>query len=314
MFSLTMRMVFIIGALFGILYLVIALVGQQGVMFNLALSAVILLIQYLIAPKIVEWSMRVRYISDNEYPEIHRMVEEMAQKAGIPKPKIGISDMPIANAFAFGRSIRDGRIALTTEIIRILNRDELRAVIGHEIAHIKNRDMLVTTLVSVIPMILYNLSIFFTYFGGGNNREGNPGALIGILLLVLYFISNLLVLAISRVREYLADYGSVKFGNPPEHLASALYKLVYSSAVAEEEEKAQVAGLKAFFLNDPNVAEEEIRELAQLDINRNFQIDRSELEQLKRGKIRVSLGEKMMELFTTHPNMLKRIKKLSEYV
>lgn len=314
MFSLTMRMIFILGALFGILYLVIALVGQQGVMFNLAMSGIILLIQYLIAPKIVEWSMRVRYISENEYPEIHRMVEEMAQQAGIPKPKIGISDIPIANAFAFGRSIRDGRVALTTEIMRILNRDELRAVIGHEIAHIKNRDMLITTLVSVIPMILYNLSIFFMYFGGGSNREGNPGALVGILMLVLYFISNLLVLAISRVREYLADYGSVKLGNPPEHLASALYKLVYSSAVAEEEEKAQVAGLKAFFLNDPNVAEEEIRELAQLDINRNFQIDRSELEQLKRGRIKVSLGERMMELFTTHPNMLKRIKKLSEYV
>lgn len=314
MFSLTMRMIFVIGALFGILYLVIAIVGQQGVIFNLVLAGVILLIQYLIAPKIVEWTMRVRYVSEEEAPELHRIVEELAEKAGIPKPKVGISEIPIANAFAYGRSIRDGRIAVTTEIMRILNRDELKAVLGHEISHIKNRDMLVTTFVSVIPMILYNLAMFFMYFGGGNRENGNAGPIIGLFFMLLYFISNLLVLSISRIREYLADYGSVKLGNPPEHLASALYKLVYASAITPEEEKSQVSGVKAFFLNDPNVAEYEITELAQLDANKNFKIDRSELEQIKHSRVKVSLGEKLMELFTTHPNMLKRIKKLSEYV
>ncbi|MCX8029234.1 MAG: zinc metalloprotease HtpX [Brevinematales bacterium] len=314
MFSLTMRMLFVLGALFGILYLVIAIIGQQGVIFNIILASVILLIQYLIAPKIVEWTMGVRYVSENEYPELHRIVEEMAERAGIPKPKVGISSMPIANAFAFGRSIRDGRVVVTEEIMRLLTKDELRAVIGHEVSHIKHRDMLVTTLVSVIPMVLYNLAMFFMYFGGGNNRESNLGIFAGIFLLLLYFISNLLVLAVSRIREYLADYGSVKLGNPPEHLASALYKLVYSSATTSEEERAQVSGIKAFFLNDPNSAENEIMELAQLDTNRNFKIDRSELEQLRVSRVRISATEKIMELFTTHPNMLKRIKKLSEYV
>ncbi|MEN2997875.1 MAG: zinc metalloprotease HtpX [Brevinematia bacterium] len=314
MFSLTMRMIFIIGALFGILYLVIALVGEQGVVFNLVVAGIILLIQYLISPKIVEWTMRVRYVSESEEPELHRMVEELARNAGIPKPRVGISDMPIVNAFAFGRSIRDGRVVVTSEIMRVLSRDELRAVLGHEVTHIKNRDMIVMTIVSVIPMVLYNLAFFFMHFGGNNRESGSMGALIGIFMLLLYFVSNLLVLAISRVREYLADYGSVKLGNPPRYLASALYKIVYSSAVAPEEDKAQVSGMKAFFLNDPNSAESEITELVQLDRNKDLSIDESELQQIRRSRVKISLAEKLMELFTTHPNMLKRIKKLSEYV
>jgi heat shock protein HtpX len=314
MFGLTMRMMFIIGALFGILYLVVAIVGQGTVIFNLIVAGAILLIQYFISPYIVEWTMRVRYVSEDEAPELNRMVEELAEKAGIPKPKVGISDMPIANAFAFGRTVRDGRVVVTQEILNLLTRDELKAVLGHEISHIKHRDMIITTLVSAIPMILYNLAWFFMWGFGGDRDSRGSSVLIGLLFMVLYFISNLLVLAISRVREYMADYGSVELGNSPEKLASALYKLVYSSARKSEEELATTSSIKAFFLNDPNSAVYEIRELAQIDLNRNLSIDRSELEFLKDARIKVSLGERIMELMTTHPNMLKRIKKLSEYV
>ncbi|MGC8767165.1 MAG: zinc metalloprotease HtpX [Brevinematia bacterium] len=313
MFSLTMRMFFILGALFGLVYLVIALVGQQSVIVNLVIAGIILLIQYLISPYIIQWTMRVRYVSEEEEPELHRMVEELAQEARIPKPKVGISDLPIANAFAFGRSVRDGRVVVTEAIRRMLTKDELRAVLGHEISHIRHRDMVITTIVSVIPMIIYYIAISIMYFGG-NSRENNGGFIIGLFLMFLYFVANLLVLAISRVREYMADYGSVELGNRPQDLASALYKLVYASATIPEEAKEEIAGAKAFFLNDPNVAEEEIHQLAQLDVNKNLKIDYEELERLKRAKIKVSLGERLMELFTTHPNMLKRIKKLSEYV
>ncbi|MGB9621773.1 MAG: zinc metalloprotease HtpX [Brevinematia bacterium] len=313
MFSLTMRMFFILGALFGLVYLVVALVGQQSVIVNLVIAGIILLIQYLISPYIIQWTMRVRYVSEEEEPELHRMVEELAQEARIPKPKVGISDLPIANAFAFGRSVRDGRVVVTEAIRRMLTKDELRAVLGHEISHIRHRDMVITTIVSVIPMIIYYIAISIMYFGG-NSRENNGGFIIGLFLMLLYFVANLLVLAISRVREYMADYGSVELGNRPQDLASALYKLVYASATIPEEAKEEIAGAKAFFLNDPNVAEEEIHQLAQLDVNKNLKIDYEELERLKRAKIKVSLGERLMELFTTHPNMLKRIKKLSEYV
>ncbi|MFN4244880.1 MAG: zinc metalloprotease HtpX [Brevinematia bacterium] len=314
MYSLTLRMMFAIGVLFGIIYLVIVLLGGESFTFNLLIALVILLIQYLISPKIVEWSMAVRYVSEDEEPELHRIVEDLAEKAGIPKPKVGISEIPIANAFAFGRSIRDGRVVVTRQILKLLTREELKAVLGHEISHIKHRDMIVTTLVSVIPMVLYNMAILFMHFGGGDRENNNVGPIIGLLMLVLYFISNLIVLFISRTREYMADYGSVNLGNPPEHLASSLYKLVYASAIIPEEQKTQVSGLKAFFLNDPNSAEREIIELSQIDMNRNFKIDRSELEQIKYAKVKISAGEKIMELLTTHPNMLKRIKKLSEYV
>ncbi len=311
MFSLTIRMMLVLGALFGILYVVVALVGGGTLYANLVIAGIILLIQYLISPYIVQWSMRVRYVSEEEEPELHRIVGELAEKAGIPKPKVGISDIPIANAFAFGRSIRDGRVVVTREIMNMLDRNELTAVLGHEIGHIRNRDMVITTLVSVIPMILYNLYLMFAF---GNSENRGSGAALAILFLILYFISNLLVLAVSRIREYLADYTSVTLGNSPEYLASALYKLVYNSARKSEEELATVSNIKAFFLNDPNVAYNEIRELAQLDTNRNFRIDRSELEMLKNARVKISFGERILELMTTHPNMLKRIKKLSEYI
>lgn len=318
MFSLTMRMFFIIGALFGMVYLLVSMIGQQGFLYNLTIAGIILLFQYLLSPIIVDFTMKVKYVSEEEEPELHKMVEELAERAGIPKPKVGISELPIANAFAYGRTIRDGRIAVTRQIMQILSKEELRAVLGHEISHIKNRDMLVITLVSVIPMILYylyNLVFISGLSGGSNNKDSsNLGPFIGMFLFLLYFISNLLVLALSRIREYFADYGSVKLGNPPEHLASALYKLVYNSALLSSEKKEQISGAKAFFINDPDVAEKEIYELSQIDINRDYKIDRSELEMLKRARVKISLTEKMMELLTTHPNMLKRIKKLSEYI
>ncbi|MDD5568714.1 MAG: M48 family metalloprotease, partial [Candidatus Omnitrophica bacterium] len=128
-----------------------------------------------------------------------------------------------------------------------------------------------------------------------------------------YFITNLLVLYASRIREYFADRGSIALGNQPSALASSLYKLVYGSARMSPEALKESEGLKAFFVNDPSQARNEIRELSQLDLDRSGTIDPSELLLLKNKNIRLGLGGKLMELLSTHPNMLKRIKKLSEY-
>jgi heat shock protein HtpX len=318
MFSLKLRMYLLLAALFAIIYAIITMVGASlgitNFYFYLGISVAMMLVQYMIGPKIVEWSMRVKYVEEGEYPELHRMVTDLAARAGIPKPRIGIAAMAIPNAFAFGRGIKDGRICVTQGIMGLLNEEELRAVLGHEMSHLKNRDVLTITVLSVIPMILYRVAWSFMW-SGGRRREGGSDntALIGIAAFLFYFITNLLVLYASRIREYFADKGSVELGNKPSALASALYKLVYGSAKMDREELRQSEGLKAFFVNDPSRALNEIRELKELDADESGTIDSGELASLRQKKLNLGFGDRMVEALSTHPNMLKRIKRLSEY-
>ncbi len=318
MFSLQMRMMLLLTALFGIVYAVIVMLGTaMGVTtFNLylVLALGMMFLQYLIGPKIVEWTMRVRYVKREDLPQVYALVEKMARQAGIPMPRVCVSEMNIPNAFAFGRGIRDGRVCVTRGILRLLNEEELQAVIGHEIGHIQNRDVLTITLLSVIPLIMYRLAWHLLFFGSGrrNNRDSGGTALIGLAALLFYFITNLLVLYASRIREYFADRASVSFGNNPSALASALYKLAYGSARLPKEEIREAEGLKAFFLNDPSRALNEFKELSQLDLDKNGAIDGDELLALRHKNVRLESSDKLMELMSTHPNMLKRIKHLSE--
>jgi heat shock protein HtpX len=317
MFSLQLRMTFLLAALFGVVYAVIVMVGTaMGVTnfyFYLVISLGMMLVQYMIGPNIVEWTMRVKYVKREDHPKLFAMVEDQARRAEIPMPRVCVSGLDIPNAFAFGRGISDGRVCVTQGIMRLLNDEEIKAVIGHEIAHIKNRDVLTITLLSVIPMIMYHLAWRLMFSGGRRDDRGaGSTVLIGIAAFLFYFISNLLVMYASRIREYFADKGAVEFGNRPEALASALYKLVYGSARMPQEQRQEAEGLKAFFLNDPSQAMNELRDLKQLDMDRNGSIDSGELSLLRSKTVRVGSGEKLMELMSTHPNMLKRIKHLSE--
>lgn len=302
--------------LFGLLYMIVTLIsyylGFGGPLIYAIFAFVIILAQFMLGPKMVELTMRVKYVSEIEAPRLHQMVEDLAMKAGIPKPKIGISEINIPNAFAFGRSKKDGRVCVTRGILNLLDGEELQAVLGHEISHIRHMDMAVMTLLSVVPLICYYIFISTLFSGGTRDREGGA-ALIGIAALAGYLIGNLLVLFVSRVREYYADYGSVELGGEPHKLASALYKLVYGSAAVNKDELKEVEGLKAFFVNDVSDARNEIADLKQVDLNMDGVISESELSQLKYTKTRISSADKLMELFSTHPNMVKRIRRLAEF-
>ncbi len=311
---LQVRMYLLVAVLFGILYavLVVATGGTAGATFYAVFASLMLFVQYMIGPKMVEWSMRVRYVSESEAPELHRMVAELAEKAGLPKPKIGISPLPIPNAFAFGRWGSDGRVCVTEQIMRMLSRDELRAVLGHEISHLRHRDVAVITLLSVVPMILWHLSWSLRWSAmGGRGRDRGNAALLGLAAFVLYFITNLLVLYGSRIREYYADQGSVGLGSAPHSLASALYKLVYGSARVPKDALKEMEGYKAFFASDPSRALYEIQELRALDSDMSGAIDQNELMALRSKRVVRGTSDKLMELFSTHPDMLKRIKHLS---
>jgi len=304
--------------LFGLIYVVLTLIGTQflhfyGFSFYLILSLAMMFIQYLIGPKLVEWTMHVRYVKREEYPHLYQMVESLAIRAEIPKPKIGVAQIALPNAFAFGRGIRDGRVCVTEGILKLLGEDELKAVLGHELTHLKNRDVLTITLLSVIPMIMYRIAWQFLFYGRRRDERGSNTALVGLVAFIFYFITNLLVLYASRIREYFADRGSVLLGNQPAALASSLYKLVYGSARMDKESLKEVEGLKAFFVNDPSQALNEIKELRHLDLDKSGTIDASELAILKDKKIRLGFADRLLETLSTHPNMLKRIKQLSEY-
>ena len=312
---LQIRMYAVMVVLFAIVYALLSIAGAYlgagSFVFYAGLAIVMMLIQFLAGPKIVEWSMKVKYVSETENPKLHRMVEALAREAKISKPKIGICETSLPNAFAFGRWESDSRVCVTRGLLKLLDDDELRAVLGHEISHIKNRDVLVITLISVIPMIAWYLAWSFM-FSGGRDRDSGNGIAIGIAAFGIYIITNLLVLYVSRIREYYADKGSVALGSRPNHLASALFKLVYGSAKTSKDDLKQVEGMKAFFASDPSRAASEIRELKELDKDMSGHIDVDELRAVRQKRLSVSRSGKMMEMLSTHPNMLKRIHALAE--
>jgi len=319
--GLQMRMWLLVALMFAILYGIIVALGTYAGVNDpyayLILAVVIVGLQYLVGPNLVGMMMRVHYVSEEEEPELHQMVAELADRAGIPKPRVGVSEVSIPNAFAFGRSIRDGRVCVTRGIQQLLNGDELRAVLGHEMTHLKNRDMIVITFLSVIPLVCYYAAWNLMFRRSRRDDSGgNYAALVGLGAFAMYFISNLLVLYGSRIREYYADEGSVRLGNPPNQLATALYKLVYGSARLKNDPRAQydlhrVEGVRAFFLNDVANAPRELANLREIDRDHSGRISENELLDLRSQPVRLSGAEHMMELFTTHPNMLKRIKRLA---
>jgi len=318
---LQLRLFLLIGLMFAILYGIIVgigyFLGYSGstfYIFIIGLALLLIIIQYAIGPKTVEWSMKIKYVNENEYPKLHRMVEDLANLAELPnKPKIGVSKLQIPNAFAFGRTRRGARVCVTEGILNLLNDEELKSVLGHEISHIKHRDVAVITMLSVVPMICYMLYIAFFWGGMFGRRQRDSGAMIaiGLLALAVYFITSLLVMYGSRIREYYADLGSTELGNEPHHLATALYKLSLGSAKISKNALKQTEGMKAFFLNDPSRAMYEVRELKDIDIDMSGTIDQNELMILSTKQVKLNKSDKIMEVLSTHPNMVKRIKHLA---
>ncbi len=318
---LQLRLYLLVGLMFAILYGILVGIGYYlqitGLFFYLfiiGIAAAFVLLQFMIGPKIVEWSMRIKYVSEQEYPKLHQMVADLSEKAGLPnKPKIGISQLPIPNAFAFGRTKKGSRVCVTKGLLELLTDDELKAVLGHELSHIKHRDVAVITMLSVIPMICYMIYVSFLWGGMGRRDRDSGGAIaIGILALVVYFITSLLVMYGSRIREYYADQGSAELGNQPHHLATALYKLTVSTARTPKHVLKRTEGMKAFFISDPSRAMYEVRELKDIDIDMSGTIDQNELMMLSTKKISLKASDKLLEILSTHPNVVKRIKHLAE--
>ena len=190
-------------------------------------------IAYFFSDKIVLAASGAQPIEPHEDPELHAIVEEVARKAGIPKPKVYIIPVETPNAFATGRNPKNGVVAVTAGIRKLLTREELKGVIAHEISHIKNRDILISTIAAVLVgaiTYLAHMAQWSLMFGGFSHDEDegfNPFALIGIIItiIVVPIAATLIQLAISRSREFLADETGAKLIRNPIALAKALEKL-----------------------------------------------------------------------------------------
>ena len=206
-----------------------ALGGTSGMVIALLFAVTINMAAWWFSDKMALKMSRAREVTPAEAPELHRMVEILAQRAGIPKPSVHIIDSPAPNAFATGRSPAKGAVAVTTGITQVLNRDELAGVIAHELAHIKNRDTLISSIAATIAgaiSMLADMAIWSMIFGGGDEEEGAGG---GIMMLFLAPIAALIIqMVISRSREFVADAEGARILGDPQPLADALRKIEMS--------------------------------------------------------------------------------------
>jgi heat shock protein HtpX len=255
--GLTLR-IFTTASLLGLLYVVFAVVLfnvlSVGLVPMILIVVAIAFFQYFTSDKLALAASGAKVVERDQAPELHDMVERLCAMADLPKPRVAIIDTDVPNAFATGRSPKHAAVAVTRGLWQRLEPREVEGVLAHELSHIANRDVLIMTVASFFAMLAGLLTRFGLYggmFGGGRNRDqgGVPVWLIVLLVsVVTYFLSQILILAISRYREFAADRGSALITGAPEHLMSALQKISSDMFRIPQRDLRQVETMNAFFI------------------------------------------------------------------
>ena len=289
--ELTFRMFFTMFLLVMVFVAFLGLLFWAGIdpIFILIIAIVMALFQYYGSDKLVLMTTRARVVSPQEEPKLHATIERLAAMADMPKPKkIAIMDTHVPNAFATGRNPQNAVVAVTRGLLSRLNEREIEAVLGHELTHVKNRDVMVLTWASVIVIMagflmqmLFWMSLFGGFGGGGRGGRGSGQAMMIMMAvylgtIIIYFVSQLLIMALSRYREYAADRGGAILTGAPMQLASALSKISNDMYRIPEKDMRQVEHANAFFI----------------------------IPALK--------GNSMASMFSSHPPVDKRIERLRE--
>ena len=285
--GLTARMIvsFAVLTMLYIIFLsVLAYVGVSAIAIA-AIAGIMILAQWYFSDRIVLWSTGAKIVTREQFPELHDLVERIVARNNLSKPRIAVINTRMPNAFATGKTPKSSIVAVTTGLVDQLDTEELEGVIAHELAHIKNRDVLILTLASIFSMIAWYLMRFGMYgamFGGGGGygRRGNEGGaamlLILLIAIVTWIASFLIIRAISRYREYVADRDGALITGKPSKLASALLKISGTMKRMPTRDLREVEGMNAFFI------------------------------------IPALSGDALTNLFSTHPPVAQRVKKLME--
>jgi heat shock protein HtpX len=251
-----------------------------GALFFLIIAAVMNAISYFFSSKIVLWSYRAKVVSEAEAPRLYRIVRQISSTAGLPMPQVAIVPSQTPNAFATGRNPNHATVAATEGILKLLSDDELTGVLAHEMAHVKDRDILVMTVAATLAgAISFAARMFFwgSLFGGGNNRVSGSAIIAIVVAITAPIAALLLQLAVSRSREYLADAEGVALTRYPPGLISALQKI----STAPHAMRAANNATAHLWLDQPS-------------------------------QVPGSDTSSMEKLFSTHPPIQDRIKRLQE--
>ncbi len=318
--GLKLRMFLALALFFSILYgfgvLVSMLLGVTGkylLTFSMCFAVFLSVIQWAVSAPLMDAMSRVTWISRDMHPKLWDMVHELAKKAGVKVKKVGIDPSPIPNAYTYGRWKSDSRIVVTRGLLSTCTEDEIEAVIGHEIGHIVHRDMVVMTMLGGIVAALYwtGRSLLWADIGDSDREEGSI-FLIALLATIVYFIGQLIILLISRIREYHADEFSAKLTRKPHCLASALARITYGAGLFKAKDRA-AEKFRSFYIIDPVQAVHEARYLADMlnkwDLDRDGVLSEYELRKAMEHELK-TYG--IIEIFQTHPLTAKRIMRLAE--
>jgi heat shock protein HtpX len=272
--SATIRTTILLAGLGGLLVVIGALIGgAQGATGFLIFALLFNLVMYFFSDKIALRAARAQPVSEEEDPRLYQMVRELTTRAGLPMPKLYVIPQEQPNAFATGRNPKHSAVAVTAGIRKLLSEDELRGVLAHELAHVRNRDILITTVASAIGTAITWIAYMLLWFGGDDE---SPLGAIGAIALVLLapLAATIIQLAISRQREYSADATGAEISGNPESLASALLRLE-AGAQAIPMQTSQAAeplyivkpfsggGFASLFSTHPPI-EERVRRLRQM--------------------------------------------------
>jgi heat shock protein HtpX len=262
--GLSLRML-LTSSMLGLLYVLFALVLfyvlNAGLVLMIVIVGGIAFVQYFTSDKLALKASGAKVVERDEAPQLHDMVERLCGMADLAKPKVAVIESDVPNAFATGRNQKHAAVAVTTGLWNRLEPKEVEGVLAHELSHIANRDVLIMTVASFFAMLAALLTRFGLYsgmfggFGGGrdNNNNSVPVWLIILVVsIVTYFLSQILILAISRYREYAADRGSALITGAPEYLMSALQKIASGITQIPQQDLREVEGMNAFFIIPTN--------------------------------------------------------------
>ena len=250
---------FLLGLVYAVLIGVLIAAGVGAIAIAL-IAAVLFGVQLFTSDKIALFSMGAREVEPNQAPELHAIIERLCVQANLPKPRVAIAETAMPNAFAVGRSPKSATVCCTTGILELLSPGELEAVLGHELTHVQNRDVVVMTVASFFASIAAFITQMGFWFGGAfNNRDQNSGMAFIVVILVsavVYVISWLLLQALSRYREFAADRGSAILTGRPSALISALLKIDGSMQhVPKQDLRAASGELAALYIFPPKTKE-----------------------------------------------------------